>query len=453
MAKIKPDTSHPKIQEMQKLLNKSFGYKLPENGALDEATLKAINDMQGKLGARSMSADVDPAFLEEMKEAAIPRTKIVVNGIEAWVTKGQLELFRKKNGERAGDAVTPLVSMANEVKSLWDAHESTRKANWFWSTAIEASTGATFPSSGQISSAVNAAKSLEKAARAGILFPAQLTSGSKVIREAYAAMDQYREELFDGGDELVRQLETIRDGCVVVLQVTAALATGGASWQVQVGVSAGVAAYEQVLKEVDKASKDGSYSVESGVVNVFMAAIVDGTVGLILKGGKLGPFMDKVADKAVKEAGSAVLKKFISKAVNGGAQQMIEDGIKGLPGLSDPKKKFTFEDFVKAATESFVKGAGLKILGPVCEKYGKGVGKQFSAKDFEGLGKKINLDKAGEEAVKKTIENVAPAILQKVADGWDPKKDPGKFETEVRKEILSDPKVIKAAQDAGNKGK
>jgi len=188
-------------------------------------------------------------------------------------------------------------------------------------------------------------------------------------------------------------------------------------------------------------------------VNVFMAAIVDGTVGLILKGGKLGPFMDKVADKAVKEAGSAVLKKFIIKAVNGGAQQMIEDGIKGLPGLSDPKKKFTFEDFVKAATESFVKGAGLKILGPVCEKYGKGVGKQFSAKDFVGLGKKINLDKAGEEAVKKTIENVAPAILQKVADGWDPKKDPGKFETEVRKEILSDPKVIKAAQDAGNKGK
>jgi hypothetical protein len=449
MANIEYQTSSPQVKDFQAQLKK-FGYKVPTDGSFDDKTLEAYNDLRGKLGMNGASKEVDNDFLKKMKEAEEPRTKVVIKGKEVWVTKAQLAELKQKAGARAGEAVQKYVSMSEEVKSLWDAHDTTRKANWFWSGAVEICTGADFPSAQVISAAVSAAKSLESKARACALTPSDLDSGVKPIQTAFKAMDTYRKDLFDGGETLITVLETVRDGCVVTLEVTAAIATGGASWEIQVGVSAGLAAYKQTLTEVDTASKTANYSIDQGVVNVFMAAVVDGTVGLMMKGGKLGPFMDEVEKEAIKKAGSSVLKGYIIKAINGGAQKMIEDGIKGLPGLADPKKKFTMKDFVEAAVESFVKGAGLKILGPVCDKYNKGAGKLFSKIDFGKFGKG-DLDKAGEAAVSKVIDIVGSAALKKVLDKWDEKKDPKKFEDEVRKEILNDPKVKKAVEDAKKK--
>ncbi len=453
MAGIKHGESSKQAYDLQKLLNKTFGYNLKTTGELDDATLIALQELKSNIGIKNSSQDVDVATLRAIAEAAVPRTKVVIKGKTAWVTKAQLATLKTKAGKRAGDAVKPYVNMANEAKLLWDAHEKARKANWFWSKAVDTATGATFPSKSMMDAAVSAAKSMESDAKSCTLTEASLSSRSKPIRTAFAAMDQYREETFGGGDQLVKNLETIRDGCVVTLQVTAAVATGGASWEVQVGVSAGLAAYEQVLKEVDTASKTKSYNISSGVTNVFIATVLDGTVGLLMKGGKLGPFLDDVANEAVKRAGSSMLKAYAIKCVNGGAQQMIEDGIKGLAGLMDPKKKFTFEDFVKAAAESFVKGAGLKVLGPICEKYGKKAGKNFSLDDFKGLGKDIDLDKAGEAYVQKAIDTIGSAIVQDLLKKQDPKKPVKNFEADVRKAILADRRVKKAAQDAMKKKK
>lgn len=451
MAGIKYGESSPEVAKLQKLLAQKFGYSLKASGMMDEATAEAVNDLKSKIGIKNTSADVDAATLAAINTAALPRTKVVVNSKTAWVTKTQLATLKAAAGKRAGQAVQVYVNMANEAKLLWDAHDKTRKANWFWSKAVDTATGANFPSKTMMDGAVAAAKAMQAEARAGNLTPAGLNSKSAPIRSAFAAMDQYREETFGGGAELIKNLELIRDGCVVVLQVSAAIATGGASWKVQVGVSAGMAAYEQVLKEADAASKTKNYNIGKGVSKVFMAAAIDGTVGLLMKGGKLGPFLDDVADEAVKRAGSSALKKFAIKSVNGGAQQMIEDGIKGLSGLADPKKKFTYEDFIKAAAESFIKGAGLKVLGPVCEKYGKKAGKQFSAKDFKGLGKDIDLDKAGEAAVQAVIDKIGSAVVQKTLDSRKVKAPAKSFEADLRKAILADPAVRKAAKAASKK--
>ncbi|HSF65109.1 MAG TPA: peptidoglycan-binding domain-containing protein [Paracoccaceae bacterium] len=451
MATLEYGTSHADVKDVQSTLNR-LGYKIPVNGAYDDATAAALEDMCKKLKIDANPMKVDGKMWEALNYASEPRTLVMVNGKEAWVTKAQLAQLQKLASERALAAVQPLISMANEAQSMWTAHNQARDANWFWSGAVDIAVGTKFPSAASMAAAVKAAKGLEMQAKAGKLTPAMLNSYSATIRQAFADMDQYREELFGGGEELCKNLKIIQDGAVIVLQVTAAVATGGASWKVQVAVSAGVAAYEATLEEVNKASVDGSYSVETGVTNVFLAAAVDGTVGLILKGGKLGPFMDKVAKKATEEAGTTVLRKFIVNAINGGAQQMIEDGIKGLKGLTDPKKKFTMDDFVDAAVQSFVKGAGLKQLGKICEELGKKGARWLNPAHLGRFGKQ-KLNKAGEEGVKKVADVLMGAAIADVADGWDPKKKPSDFEQTIIDRVLKDPK-LKAAYDkevkAGN---
>lgn len=447
MTTLKPGISSPQVASLQKLLKTTFGYPVPTDGSYDEATQKAVADLQVKLNLGYSSGEADAATIKAMNAAMIKRTKVVVNGKEAWVTKEQLAILKQKAGKRAGDALRSYISMANEAKMLWDAHDKTRKDNWFWSEVVDVAAGCKFPDKGMIDQAVKAAEKMEAEARACALTEAAIGSRSAPIREAFAAMDQYREELFGGGAELVKNLELIRDGCVLTLQVTAAVATGGASWEIQVGVSAGVAAYEQVLKEVDTASKTSNYSVETGVANVFIAGLLDGTVGLILKGGKLGPFLDDVAKAAVEKAGTGVLKAYAIKAANGAAQQMIEDGIKGLQGLMDPKKKFSRKDFIDAAVESFVKGAGLKILGPLCEKFGRGASKYFRPNDFKGLGD-IDYSKPGAEGLKTLLDKKGPDAVKAVLDRWDPDANPNKFEDAVKDELLADSAIKKAVKDA-----
>lgn len=442
-----PGASSSQVAGLQKLLNTTFKYNVPTDGAYDKKTEAAVADLQGKLNLGYTSSIADAATLKAMKEAAIPRTKVIVNKVEAWVTKEQLARLRDVAGKRAAEAVRAYVSMANETKMYWDAHDSARKDNWFWSEVVDVAVGTKFPAKGMIDKAIKAAEAMERDARACNLKEEDLSSRAAPIREAFAAIDQYREELFGGGEQLVKNLEVIRSGCVLILQVTAAVASGGASWQVQVSVSAGVAAYEQVLNEADKASKTANYNVGDGVASVFIAAIADGTVGLILKGGNLGGFLDDAAKAACEKAGVGALKAFAVKAANGSAQQMIKDGIKGIAGLMDPNKKFTRDDFIKAAAESMIKGVGLKLLGGVFEKFGKGASKYFSEKDFKGLGE-IKMDKAGAEGLKKLLDKKGLEGPKAVIENWDAVKDnAAKFEDQVRDWILSDPQVKKAVQE------
>lgn len=441
-------TSSPQIAAFQKMLKQSFGYNVPTDGSFDDKTLAAVNDLGAKIGVGRSVEKVDAQYMAAVKTALVPRTKVVIRGKEYWVTKEQLATLKARAGATAADSVQPYVNMAKEVQLLWKAHDDTRKKNWFWANAVDLATGCKFPDKSTVDAALRAAESMQAKARACALTPQQIGSESAPIRTAFAAMDQYREELFGGGAELIKNLELIRDSCVVVLEVSAAVATGGASWQVQVGVAAGLAAYKQALAEVDTASKTANYNVESGVARVFMAAVIDGSITYVLKGTKAGPLLDKVTEQAIKKAGTSMVKVYVIKAVKGGGQKMLEDGLKGLTSLADPSKQIKFDDVVKAAATSFISGAGVEILGPVCAKYGAKASKNFSPSDFKGLGKNIDLDKAGEEGVKKAIDAAATPIVQKKIDGWSATANHDKFEAELRSEILADPKVRKAAETA-----
>lgn len=447
-AKVEYGTSSTEVLEMQKYINNQFKTKIPEDGTYGDQMAAAVNDLAGKIDYKASVKVIDPAFVKAMEKAAEPRCLVTINGKEVAVTKAQLDALRLVAGKKAAESIRPYVSMMQEAKMYWDAHDKARSDNWFWSNVVDVAVGTKFPSAGMMNAGLAEAKALEAAARACDLTPEGLANGTGKIREAFAAMDQYREELFMGGDKLVDNLETIQSGCVITLQITAALATGGLSWEVQVGVSAGVAAYDQAMKEITKASKEGSYDIATGVGNTFLAAAVDGAAGLLLKGAKVGKFLDEVANEAAVMAGTKFLGPFLVKAVNGGAQQLIKDGIKGIAKIADPTSKITLEDIIKGAAKSFVTGALLKNLGAVCEKYGKGAGKLFDAKDFDVFGKGADLDKAGTEAVKKAIEKIGPKVVESVVEDLQFGASDKVLEKKIRDGILKDPTVIKAAQAA-----
>lgn len=444
MADLEYGVSDPKVVNLQRVINKIMGPgAVPESGSFDEKTRDKLAELQIQMNV-PQSGKLDGRTKDALKIAMEKRTKVTVNGKTAWVTKAQLKTLQAAANRQAAKSIDPYISMAAEVKSLWDANNKARENNWFWSRAVDLASGSKFPSKAMIDNAVKAANGMKTLAAAGKLSPKDLDARSVPIRNAFAAIDQYREEHFGGGAELVKNLTTIRDGCVVVLQVSAAVATGGASWQIQIGVSASVAAYETMLKEIDKASNDSKVTVGSALSEMFVAATIDATVGLILKGGGVENLVDDAVKKAAKEAAgkgvAGYLKAYAARAVAGGGKQMMEDGIKGLNSLKDPRKKFDKDDFVKAAAESFAKGAGLGIIGPAAEKFGSKASRHIKLSMFKGLGE-INLDKSGEVGLKKAIDAAGPAAVEAVLKKWGPKDNHNGFEKAVIDQILADPKV------------
>jgi hypothetical protein len=147
-----------------------------------------------------------------------------------------------------------------------------------------------------------------------------------------------------------------------------------------------------------------------------------------------------------------MMKAYAARAAAGAGKQMMEDGIKGLNGLKDPKKKFDKDDFVKAAAESFAKGAGLGILGPTAEKFGSKASKHLSLSMFKGLGA-IKLDKAGEEGLKKAIDVAGPKAVEAVLKKWNATDNHSGFEKAVVAQILDDPAIRKLIAAELKKGK
>jgi hypothetical protein len=129
---------------------------------------------------------------------------------------------------------------------------------------------------------------------------------------------------------------------------------------------------------------------------------------------------------------------------------MIEDGLKGLPGLTDPSKKLTFEDLVNAAVTSFVKGAFIKPLGEYAKSYGDSASKMFKPEHFK-VPKGTTFTKEGEQFLKKTLEKVGGKIVDEVLSRMVPGTKPEKFEKDVREGILGDPEVKKAVEQAVKK--
>jgi hypothetical protein len=446
MATLEQGVCSPKVKALQVSLNKALGPgTVKESGTYDEATMMAVAKLQKKLGI-TQTGKADDGTLNSLKDALVKRTQVTVNGKTAWVTEQQLKALQGKANGAAANAVDGYVKMANEAQIIWKAHHDAREGNWFMSRVVDTATGATFPSKTVISNAMSAANSMKSAAAAGTLTKKDLGAKSAPIREAFAAIEQYRSETFGGGEELIRNLQAIQDTCVVVLEISAAVATGGATWQIQVGVAAGIGAYKAVLAEIDKAPTDHKQTLGSAGLGVLKGAAVDGAVALVMKGRGKGveKFADDVAKKAIAKVGNSTTKArlqgYAIKAVNGGGKKLVEDGLKGIPNLSDPKAKHKPADLVEAAARSFATGAGLEILGPALDKYGAKASKHFKPGDFKGLGN-VNYTKAMAGGGATAIDKAGNAAVTKLLSKLNGKKPSGNVERELRMCVLKDPGV------------
>lgn len=445
------------VEDLQKLLKQKFKYNIKATGEMDDATVKAVADLKGKLGIQNSSKDVSAATLFAIEDAAIPRTVVVINKKTYHVTKAELAQLRSKASAQAEKVMQPYVQMAAEVQSLYDAHDKVRSNNWFWSNVVDAVTKASFPKKAQMKAAVSAATAMQREAKAGILDPSTLSSRAKPIREAMAAMSQYRDHTFGGGAQLVRELTDIQNGATLTLGIAMAVYTGGASWGVQVTGAAAAGSFDQALKEIGNSATFSTRAQHDAAVNrVFVSTVASGAAGVIMKGGKIGKYMDAVTKKAIADGGSGLLRSYILKGVNGGGQKLIEDGITGLPSLNDPKKNFTMTDFVEAGAKSFAEGAALAMLGPVAEKYGGKAGRLFTKDNFGVLGDVTKLDKAGEVLIQQAIDKIGKEVVLKTLAGMSVSKTTGKkngteFEPKVRKAILAHPQVRQAYKKATKK--
>lgn len=409
--------------------------------------------MQSQTGLGLKNGVVDEQTMLAMKDSVEKRTWVIVNGKKALVTAEQLAELRKRAIAAAVSRVQPFVSLANEAYTYYTAHNTLRQNNVFLATFVEWGAKATMPDLGLFKAAQGAAAAMVNEASSGTLTPASMKAWSQVISKAAYAMEDYRKSLYGGGADFISQLELIRDGAILALQVLAAIATAGGSLQVQVGVMAAVGMYEQTLKEVDKLAKDTKYDVGQGQKNILAAGAVEAAIQLMFMGADGKAVMKKIADKAAESFDSA-LGKYAVQVADGGLQDMLKEALKLTKDFCDPKKELTPEVLATKLGTAFAVGAGLKHLEPLVKSAGRRGGAGILTKqDLTSFGKQYDLDKSGEELVKQVAEAVTKPTVEDTLKGWTYNSDHPKFEKAVHDKVVKHPDVIKAAKDAGKKGK
>lgn len=438
------------IKQLQKDMNTLFGTKrLPEDGTFDEGTEHYLKILQKKLKVPA-TGEGDRKTLDAIAYALEPKTDVVVDGKTLTVTKKELEALEKAARAKAAKDLQKFVVMAKEAERYWIFHDQIRKDNWF-SGIVDRYAKAEFPPKALMERAKKAAQSMVADALKGR--EVDVKKRSEPIKKALSAIQTYRGKLYEGGDDLVGKLETVRDTCEVSVQVMAAVSTGGASWYVQVGVAAGTGAYKGVMGEMRRA-KNEDVTFEDIRNAAIKNAVIEGSVGLVMKGGGkgIGKFADDVAEEAVKTIGTGTAKKAVKgyavRFVNGAGQKTVEDTMKlYVETRLDPKKKVTRDDLVKLAAGSVV-GGTLKAVGPVADAYAKKASAKFDASEFLEVTDKARQAEMWKAGVEKAVEAAGDDAVDRVLKKWDGKKPAKQFEEAVRKEILGDRKVKAAVKKA-----
>jgi len=300
-------TSSAEAKQLQKNMNTLFGAKrVPEDGSFDEGTQHYLKLLQKKLKVPE-TGKADKKTMRAINYALLPRTEIVVNGKKAWVTEPELKALQTSARANAAKQMQKFVVLAKEAELYWNFHKELKENNWF-SGIVDTYAGATFPKKSIITTAVKAAEKMKTDAAKGTTF--NVKRSSEPIYKALKAMRDYRNKLHDGGDDLIKKLEFARDTSAVSVQIMAAVATGGASWYVQVGAAAGTGAYMGVISELKRA-KDEKVTFEDITNTALKNAVIEGTVGYIMKGAGKGVagFADDAAEVAVKKIGTGSAKK------------------------------------------------------------------------------------------------------------------------------------------------
>lgn len=452
----------PEVKVLQKNLNAVLeSFRVTVTGTFDEETAAAVAEFQAQAGL-PQTGKLDAETAEAIEDAVKPRTEVIYKGQSYWLTKEEYAELKAELAAAVRQANSPAqqyLNMSQEVRSLWNAHNEARENNVVFSWIVDGATGANFPAESLITAAEANAQRIQAAAGDPKALNTALQS-TEATRTAFAAMDQYREELFGGGDELVRQLETIRDGCMVILEISAALATGGATWSVQVGVAAGLGSYKALLGEIDKAGKgDSKQTIGTAISEIIVGGAIEATVAIVMKGpqskkiveGAAKMAAEKVSGKIIQECGRKSLAKFTEKAIEGGSKKAFEELVKDLLKACNPSDKMTVDQAIGKLGENFAKGALLQQLdGTLAQFAGRNASKMFIQADFKGLGD-VKLDEALKEGLVKQLElaydaQVNPSLEK--ADG-----DPEKVAKELKQAMLADSNVQKWLADFQKKQK
>jgi len=452
--KLKIGVCSPAVKKLQQMINAAYqGSVVAETGTFDEDTAAALAKFQATAGLPQTGA-ADAETLKALSWAAIPKRSVNYKGQTYVVTESEYKQISAKLVQKLSGPVQAYGNMAAEVRSLWNAHNEARKNHAVFAAIVDVAAGSSFPSEGKITAAEAAAARMKSAAAGGDInaLKSAMDDGSAPIREAMAAMSQYRDELYGGGAELIRNLETIRDGCVVVLEISAAVATGGSSMGVTAAVMGGVGGYKALLGEIDKASTSSKVDLGAAFGNILLSAAIEAGAGALMK----GKFVENVAKAAAAKVSGAALKKvgseaiaaFAGRAIEGGGKKAFEELVKDLCKACNPNDKMTLQQAAENVAANFVKGALFQQLDGVLSAFGKGVSKHFSAGDFKGLGK-VDYNKAlkegGQKALELAYDKWAPAAI-KASDG-----NPQKVESELKSLIVKDAGVQKWFADYGKK--
>src|SRR5207249_2000597 len=223
MGKLGVGVSGPAVKTVQQKLNEAYkGSVVAETGEFDENTAGAVARFQAT-ASLPQSGAVDDATLKALFWAAKDKREIKYNGKSYYIGyPDEYNLLSAKLIKKAEAQTTYYLNMAKGVRGMWDAHRDARNNNKFFAFIVDEATGVKFPAESVITAAENGAKSIVGAAKSNDYkaFQDALESGSKAIRQANADMNQYRDELYSGSEKLIEELNDIKEGCVVTLEIS-----------------------------------------------------------------------------------------------------------------------------------------------------------------------------------------------------------------------------------------
>ncbi|MEM0937325.1 MAG: peptidoglycan-binding domain-containing protein [Pseudomonadota bacterium] len=450
MAYAEPGTSGDDVLLLQKKLNKLLGSgTVKETGEFDKRTMDVLKSVQTTLGLMPTGEAGDATLKAIDKGIAKPGWYVISHGRVVYqLSKAEYKIAQEKARARAAREMGKLVSIAREAQLLWQAHGRTREDHVL-GKVIEKYAGATYPQAGLVNGAVSHAEGLVKKAKAGQ--PITMPGDAQPIVNSIRAVSDYRSKMFKGGDDLIKKLEMVRDGCVLVLEVGTAIATAGTSTALQVGVATGMGAYKGVLSGLDK----GGASISGSTIakEVYQGAVVDGAVSLVMKNKATGfekfseNMAKKAAEKYAKSGTGAALKGYAIKAMEGGLNSAVEEVYKADATLLLTDKKITKAELEKKGIEAFVKGALLANVGAAAEKYYKAnAGKNFRGEEFfaKHVHKKApkGYDPAAAYAagLKGVVDKQTTVAVNTVLAELTPAKAP-KVEAEIRQCTIDDRRV------------
>jgi peptidoglycan hydrolase-like protein with peptidoglycan-binding domain len=450
MADLKLGASGSDVKKLQQTINNLFQASVvEENGDYDEETRDKVAELQEKLDIGKSSGEADSATLKAFAKALEPKNYVELGPVEAYLDAQEMANLYDATRVIAAKTLGPLISMAKQFRVAWQAHDDARSNHYFWSNVLDVVTGASFPSASTAKLVEAAAKDIESEARNGTLTAASFADKSGIIRNGFAELDQYRDETFDGATDFTDTMEKTATACGEIVDVLMTVAMAGRS-TTQQAVGAGTAgAYKAALGEVIKASKTPSYDVKMGVGRTLASGAVNAGIKALTKGAVGAKVIEDAEKRALSAAGESVVKKFVARAFVGGAQNMIEEGLKGIPGLSDPNKKMKPEDLASAAAFAFINGAFIKELNGLCKVFGENAASKFKLESF--LPKGTKLDKAAEQGLKKVLNKAGLQAVATVMNNIEPGTKPAEVEKKMRAEIEGDSDVKKFVKDLSEK--